>query len=220
MTAMEKKEITEEETLLKPRERQVIQGIAMRQPPQSQRAQALLALDGGASQALAAEEAGLTEGQVKYWLQKFRKNRLSIFPEENQQVLPKLPDGPGGVLPDEVPVEVTDTRTLGEITETKTGNVKTTAGLEQPVDRPTDEQKPQKKKRSKKASKKAKDKPVRKAEGKKSKGEVKDKKSKAQKKDKKKRKSKAKKKGKQKKSKKKKGNKRKANKKLKDKKKG
>ena len=47
----------------------------------SQRAQALLAIDEGASQRQAAQRAGLTRGQVKYWLGKYRKMRLDIFPE-------------------------------------------------------------------------------------------------------------------------------------------
>ena len=47
----------------------------------SQRAQALLAIDEGASQRQAAQRAGLTRGQARYWLGKYRKMRLDIFPE-------------------------------------------------------------------------------------------------------------------------------------------
>ena len=46
------------------------------------RAIALLAIDDGATQAEAAQQAGLTPGQVKYWLSKFRQVRMQIFPEE------------------------------------------------------------------------------------------------------------------------------------------
>jgi hypothetical protein len=55
--------------------------MTAREGPHSQRALALLALDGGATQAQAAEKAGLSPGQVKYWIAKFRKQRLGIFPE-------------------------------------------------------------------------------------------------------------------------------------------
>ena len=44
------------------------------------RARALLAVHGGASQAQAAAESGLTLGQVRYWLAKFRRDGLAIFP--------------------------------------------------------------------------------------------------------------------------------------------
>jgi hypothetical protein len=47
-----------------------------------QRAIALLAVDQGATRAEAAQQAGLTPGQVKYWLGKFRQVRMQIFPEE------------------------------------------------------------------------------------------------------------------------------------------
>ena len=50
--------------------------------PHSQRARALLALDGGATQIEAGQISGLTKGQVRYWLAKFREIRLSIFPPE------------------------------------------------------------------------------------------------------------------------------------------
>jgi transposase-like protein len=47
----------------------------------SQRARALLAVDEGATQAQAGQTAGLTQGQVKYWVGKFRSDQLGIFPE-------------------------------------------------------------------------------------------------------------------------------------------
>jgi len=40
-----------------------------------------LAVDEGATQAEAGQRAGLTPGQVKYWLGKFRRDQLGIFPE-------------------------------------------------------------------------------------------------------------------------------------------
>ena len=47
--------------------------------PDSQRARALLALNEDMSQAKAAELAGLTIGQVRYCLSRFRQLRTGIF---------------------------------------------------------------------------------------------------------------------------------------------
>ncbi len=63
-------------------ERAIFNQIASGERPYSQRAQALLAIDGGATQAEAASATGLTKGQVRYWLTKFRRDRTDIFPEE------------------------------------------------------------------------------------------------------------------------------------------
>ncbi len=57
-----------------------------REAPHGQRAVALLALNSGDSQAQAADKSGLTEGQVKYWLAKFRKDSLGIFPAVEEAV--------------------------------------------------------------------------------------------------------------------------------------
>ena len=57
--------------------KQVTAGTA----PHSKRAQALLALNKGASPADAAELSGLSEGQVKYWLNRFTKLGIGIFPD-------------------------------------------------------------------------------------------------------------------------------------------
>ncbi len=67
--------------LLSPEARSACEGIAAGEAPWSQRAQALLAVDEGATQAEAGQRAGLTPGQVKYWLGKFRRDQLGIFPE-------------------------------------------------------------------------------------------------------------------------------------------
>lgn len=73
---------TQENQLLTPEERAACGGIAKAEAPYSQRATALLALDEGTTQMQAAGQAGLTKGQVRYWLGKFRQDRLAIFPEE------------------------------------------------------------------------------------------------------------------------------------------
>jgi hypothetical protein len=70
-----------EDKLLAPTEREALKMISVGSAPHSQRAAALLAIDGGATQAQAAEQTGLTRGQVKYWLAKFRQVRLDIFPQ-------------------------------------------------------------------------------------------------------------------------------------------
>jgi hypothetical protein len=70
-----------EDKLLAPTEREALKMISAGSAPHSQRAAALLAIDDGATQAQAAEQAGLTRGQVKYWLTKFRQVRLDIFPQ-------------------------------------------------------------------------------------------------------------------------------------------
>ena len=69
--------------LLEPQERLLCEQIANREPPHSQRAQALLAIDKGETHAEASRLSGLSVGQVNYWLGKFRKDRMDIFPSES-----------------------------------------------------------------------------------------------------------------------------------------
>ena len=67
-------------SLLTSEERAACERIAAAgEAPYSQRAQALLALDQGATQAAAGRQAGLTSGQVKYCLGKFRQQGLSLL---------------------------------------------------------------------------------------------------------------------------------------------
>ncbi len=69
-------------TLLTAEERTVCEQINTQgESPHNQRAQVLLAIDAGSSQAQAAEQSGLTIGQVRYCLRRFRELRLGIFPE-------------------------------------------------------------------------------------------------------------------------------------------
>lgn len=68
--------------LLSEQERVAFKMISTGNDLHGQRAIALLAVDQGATQAEAAQQAGLTPGQVKYWLGKFRQVRMQIFPEE------------------------------------------------------------------------------------------------------------------------------------------
>ena len=48
----------------------------------SQRAAALLAIDGGLTWAKASELTGLKQGQIKYLLTAFRNKRLNMFPDD------------------------------------------------------------------------------------------------------------------------------------------
>jgi hypothetical protein len=80
-THQENQQATLRSTLLAPQEQAVCEQIATREAPHGQRALALLALNEKSTQAQAAEQAGLTLGQVRYWLAKFRKQRLDIFPD-------------------------------------------------------------------------------------------------------------------------------------------
>ena len=54
----------------------------------SQRAEALLAINEGASRAMASERSGLTPGQIQYLLRVFKNKRLAVFPDfDSKQVL-------------------------------------------------------------------------------------------------------------------------------------
>jgi hypothetical protein len=68
--------------LLSPQEREAFKMISTGNDLHGQRALALLAIDEGATQEQAAQRSGLTAGQVKYWLGKFRQVRMAIFPEQ------------------------------------------------------------------------------------------------------------------------------------------
>jgi hypothetical protein len=68
--------------LLEPQEKLILEQIAAGEPPHSQRAHSLLAIDAGVTQKKAALQSGQTVGQVSYWLSKFRREGMAIFPEE------------------------------------------------------------------------------------------------------------------------------------------
>jgi hypothetical protein len=75
-------DVVQEGKLLSAQERIAFRMISTGNDLHGQRALALLAIDEGATQAQAAQRAGLTPGQVKYWLGKFREIRLAIFPDQ------------------------------------------------------------------------------------------------------------------------------------------
>ena len=93
--------VVEKGKLLSEQERVAFRMISTGNDLHGQRAVALLAVDEGATQVEAAQQAGLTPGQVKYWLGKFRQVRMEIFPE---QVL-KADQSNGAVLSPDKPVK-------------------------------------------------------------------------------------------------------------------
>ncbi len=88
-----------------PQEKLILEQIAAGQPPHSQRAQSLLAIDAGVTQEIAALQSGLSVGQVSYWLNKFRRDGMGIFPEEllrqSESELPPPQQLPGQLTPSE-----------------------------------------------------------------------------------------------------------------------
>jgi len=77
----QKKPAVTASNLLTAQQQTACEGVARGLAPHSQRARMLLILNQSGSQAEAAEQTGLSPGQVKYWLARFRKQGLSIFNE-------------------------------------------------------------------------------------------------------------------------------------------
>ncbi len=67
--------------LLLTAEREEIEKYSHLDPPDGQRATALLLIDDGCTQAQASAQTGLSIGQLKYWLTRFKKLRLKAFPD-------------------------------------------------------------------------------------------------------------------------------------------
>ena len=67
--------------LLTVEERAICTQLAERDDLHGRRAMALLALDGGASQKLSGEQAGMSERRVRYWQAQFCRQRLAVFPD-------------------------------------------------------------------------------------------------------------------------------------------
>ena len=72
--------MADSERFLLPEERATLEKLAEKSDIDGKRAATLLAIDAGESQANAAEQTGLTKGQVQYALKKFRSERLLAFP--------------------------------------------------------------------------------------------------------------------------------------------
>jgi hypothetical protein len=67
------------ERLLTTEERAILETLAKGTDLEAQRARALLALDAGQTQTIVAEQTGMTLGQVRYSVQKFRAQKLGAF---------------------------------------------------------------------------------------------------------------------------------------------
>jgi len=144
-----------ENRLLSSEERAIFSQVAMKEPPDSQRAQALLAIDEGATQAEAGIRAGLTQGQVRYWLDKFHKNGASIFPEEllnqAQQEEPESPQNPVEVQQD-LPV-AEETAGPVDVSATQQENAPKTKKKSNKTKKSKKSKKPKKDKKKKKGKK-------------------------------------------------------------------
>jgi hypothetical protein len=77
----ENKQTIQQSNLLTSQEHAICKLVATSGVPHGQRASFLLALNENITQAQAAEQSGLTLGQVKYWLAKFKRERLGMFPD-------------------------------------------------------------------------------------------------------------------------------------------
>jgi outer membrane biosynthesis protein TonB len=98
-------EVEEQGNLLSSQERQAFKMISAGDDLHGQRAVALLAIDEGATQKEAGIRSGLTPGQVKYWLGRFRQLRLEIFPDqvlENAGLEPGTPQPGTAQEPEQV----------------------------------------------------------------------------------------------------------------------
>jgi len=67
-------------SLLTADERDRCEQIANGERPHSQRATALLCVDEGCTQSQAAAQSDLSASQVQYWVAKFKRDRMGIFP--------------------------------------------------------------------------------------------------------------------------------------------
>ena len=150
--------------LLTPDEKLVCEKIvALEEAPHSQRASMLLALNAGKTQSKSASQAGITLGNLKYWLKKFRASRMAIFPEVLQDSFE---------LAVETPSATTESETEPPL---KTKKLKTMANKAEKKKKKTKKVKSKKEKKSKK-KKDAKGKPEKNKAGKKQKKSKKDKK--------------------------------------------
>jgi len=106
MTTQQVSRSTQLDQLLNPEQRIVCEQVAVGETLNSRRAQALLVVDSGATQAEAGRQAGLTLYQVKYCLIRFRQLGVAMFPPVTTAATQPEPDlSPDPVLvPDPAPI--------------------------------------------------------------------------------------------------------------------
>ncbi len=133
------KEVQMATKLLNSQGEQVCTKLAAGKAPWSQRAQALLAINEGASETVASERSGLRPTQVKYWLNKYQKQGMAIFPEPLLQEM----DKPANTSAESNPSE--DLLTVAEASQEKISKK-----AKQAKDKNKDKKKKNKKKNKKK----------------------------------------------------------------------
>ena len=84
--------MTEEKKLLTTDELSVCKQVAASDDLHGKRALALIALNDEQSQQDAGQQSGLTKGQIRYLLTRFRQKRMDIFPAEVLDALPPAPE--------------------------------------------------------------------------------------------------------------------------------
>lgn len=90
--------------LLDPQQYQLCQQIAEGNPPWSQRAKALMAINDGASETDASELSQLRTTQVKFWLDKFNQVGMDIFSEALRNDVQDLPVSSPENIGEELPI--------------------------------------------------------------------------------------------------------------------
>jgi hypothetical protein len=113
--------------LLGAEEKAVCERVAAGDSLNSRRARALLAIDGGATQVEASNQAGLTRGQMQYCLRIFRQQGLTIFPDAAPEPVAQTEPAPEFVSePDPTPASEPVASDGG--TETMVGKPRNKAG--------------------------------------------------------------------------------------------
>jgi hypothetical protein len=135
-TAQSETENSASGKLLNVEERAACEILAEGDSLNSRRAQGLLALNEGATYKEAGEEAGLTLGQVRYLLKKFRNDHMAIFPEiEPTQSQPDDPS-PEPIVEEATQSQPDDASSQPIVTETAdvhSAEMETARTKEQPV---------------------------------------------------------------------------------------
>jgi hypothetical protein len=104
------------EKLLSAQELALCKKIAGKETPYKLRAAMLLAMHANNTQAQASEATGMSTGQVKYWMARFRKERMAIFPEGVKGTGVTKATAPAKP----VPVEAVKAKEPAEVLESKT----------------------------------------------------------------------------------------------------
>jgi hypothetical protein len=154
-TQLTSEEVPASGKLLSDQERLVFEQLAAGETSHSPWARALLAIDEGASRAEAAQRAGMTSRQVRYWLAKFRKTGVGIFPQQalesaTEELLASMPATPEAEEQVEEISKEAEEMDVAEILEAKVEE----SALEPKAEKSKDKKKKKDKKRKGKDKKK------------------------------------------------------------------